>query len=80
MPVLAAESLPRSVADKNVSFMPHVHGDPARLYGTHGGHAFDSMTSLMVFSEYHLIQGREHTDVLAAPETLRLVERFLERL
>ena len=30
--------------------------------------------------EYHIIQDREHTDVLAAPETLRLVERFLERL
>ena len=27
--------------------------------------------------DYHLIEGREHTDVLAAPETLRLVEEFL---
>ncbi len=30
--------------------------------------------------EYHLIEDREHTDVLAAPETLRLVEDFLQRL
>jgi len=30
--------------------------------------------------EYHLIAGREHTDVLSAPETLRLIEDFLERL
>lgn len=27
---------------------------------------------------YHLIPGREHTDVLDAPETLRLVEDFIE--
>jgi alpha-beta hydrolase superfamily lysophospholipase len=30
--------------------------------------------------EYHLIAGREHTDVLSAPETLALVEDFLEQL
>ena len=30
--------------------------------------------------EYHLIQDCEHTDVLAAPETLRLIEGFLQRL
>jgi uncharacterized protein len=30
--------------------------------------------------EYHLIADREHTDVLAAPETLRLIEDFLEAL
>jgi uncharacterized protein len=30
--------------------------------------------------EYHIIAGREHTDVLAAPETLRLIEDFLEAL
>ncbi len=29
---------------------------------------------------YELIEGYEHTDVLAAPETLRLIEEFLERL
>ncbi len=29
---------------------------------------------------YHLIPGREHTDVLEAPETLGLIEDFLERL
>ena len=29
---------------------------------------------------YHLIPGREHTDVLEAPETLRLVEDFLEEV
>ena len=29
---------------------------------------------------YHLIKDCEHTDVLAAPETLRLVEEFLEEL
>lgn len=29
---------------------------------------------------YHLIRGREHTDVLSAPETLRLIEEFLEEL
>lgn len=29
---------------------------------------------------YHLIKDREHTDVLAAPETLGLVEEFLEEL
>jgi hypothetical protein len=30
--------------------------------------------------EYHLIRGREHTDVLTAPETLRYVEEFVERV
>jgi len=30
--------------------------------------------------EYHLIAGREHTDVLAAPETLELIEEFLGAL
>jgi len=30
--------------------------------------------------EYHIIEGREHLDVLAAPETLRLVEAFVESL
>lgn len=29
---------------------------------------------------YHLIEGREHTNVLAAPETGRLIEDFLEAL
>lgn len=29
---------------------------------------------------YHLIEGREHTDVLEAPETLRLIEEFLDRV
>lgn len=28
--------------------------------------------------EYHVIEGREHTDVLSDPRTLALVERFLE--
>lgn len=27
---------------------------------------------------YHLVEGREHTDVLEAPETIRLVEDFVE--
>lgn len=30
--------------------------------------------------EMHIIPDREHTDVLSAPETLRLIEEFLERL
>lgn len=30
--------------------------------------------------EIQLIRNREHTDVLSAPETLRLIERFLEEL
>lgn len=30
--------------------------------------------------EYHLIEGREHTDVLSAPETLRLIEDFIDRV
>jgi alpha-beta hydrolase superfamily lysophospholipase len=30
--------------------------------------------------EYHLIRGREHTDVLTAPETLRFIGEFLGRL
>jgi len=30
--------------------------------------------------EVHIVKGREHTDVLAAPETLRLIEGFLENL
>lgn len=30
--------------------------------------------------DYHLIKDREHTDVLAAPETIRLVEAFVEEL
>jgi dipeptidyl aminopeptidase/acylaminoacyl peptidase len=29
---------------------------------------------------YHLVPDREHTDVLAAPVTVRLVEEFLSRL
>lgn len=30
--------------------------------------------------DYHLIEGREHHDVLDAPETLRLIEEFIEDL
>jgi len=30
--------------------------------------------------DYHLVGGREHTDVLGAPETLRLVEEFLPKV
>lgn len=30
--------------------------------------------------DYHLIEGREHTDVLSAPETLRLIEDFIRRV
>lgn len=30
--------------------------------------------------DYHLIEDREHNDVLSAPETLRLVEDFLQRV
>ncbi len=33
-----------------------------------------------VLEQDHIIEGREHTDVLAAPETLRLVEAFVESL
>lgn len=29
---------------------------------------------------YHLVKGCEHTDVLASPETLRLIEEFLEEV
>jgi pimeloyl-ACP methyl ester carboxylesterase len=29
---------------------------------------------------YHLVQGREHTDVLAAPETIELVQQFVAAL
>lgn len=30
--------------------------------------------------EYHLVKGREHTDVLSAPETLRLIQDFLSAI
>lgn len=30
--------------------------------------------------DYHLVEGRGHTDVLSAPETLRLIEDFLQRV
>jgi len=30
--------------------------------------------------DYHLVRGREHTDVLGAPETLRLIEEFMSSL
>ncbi len=30
--------------------------------------------------EYHLIEDHEHTDVLSAPETVRLIEEFLEEV
>ena len=30
--------------------------------------------------DYHLVEGYGHTDVLAAPETLRLIERFLQEI
>lgn len=30
--------------------------------------------------DYHLIEDREHTDVLSAPETVRLIEEFLEQV
>jgi alpha-beta hydrolase superfamily lysophospholipase len=47
----------------------------ARVYRTHA-----EQLSAASGQPYELIEGYEHTDVLEAPETLRLIEDFLERV
>jgi len=46
-----------------------------RVYRTHA-----ERLSAAAGKPYHLVKGCEHTDVLGAPETLRLIEDFLERV